>query len=204
MVITRSSPRILLLSTKRYAQAMSTAGWVCLICPYTDEVKGPRFSPLSVDLEPILRIIHDVTFAREKVGPAFTVTLALTPRHRASSAMCFVMCCNRCCVCDRRTVVARESSCAAWTSKTLFGRFWLIRQAHGVLRYVLGDHIVVDLRSPFGWWNSPGFRGVMVSALEKSHTHSTVQGADVSRQGAPRHGGFGSFLSPVILGHFLL
>jgi len=50
--------------------------------------------------------------------------------------------------------------------------------------YVFGNRVVVDLRLQFGWRNSPGFWGLMTSALEHAHTHTTFQGADVSRQGA--------------------
>ena len=50
--------------------------------------------------------------------------------------------------------------------------------------YVFGDRAVVDLRLQFGWRNSPGFWGLMASALEHAHTHSTFQGTDVSPKGA--------------------
>ena len=50
--------------------------------------------------------------------------------------------------------------------------------------YVFGDRVVVDLRLQFGWRNSPGSWGMMVSALEHAHTHSTFQGTDVSPKGA--------------------
>ena len=53
-----------------------------------------------------------------------------------------------------------------------------------VFGYVTGGHVVVDLRLQFGWRNSPGFRGLMASALEHAHTHSTFQDAVVSPQGA--------------------
>ena len=62
-------------------------------------------------------------------GPSLAVTLTLTPRHRASTAMVFVACCYEWWFCDRRTVVALEFSHAAWTSKTPFVRFMLTRQA---------------------------------------------------------------------------
>ena len=50
--------------------------------------------------------------------------------------------------------------------------------------YPMGGYVVVDLRLQFGWRKSPGFWGLMVSALEHAHTHSTFQDAAVSPQGA--------------------
>ena len=50
--------------------------------------------------------------------------------------------------------------------------------------YAMGEYVVVDLRLQFGWRKSPGFWGLMASALEHSHTHSTFQDAAVSPQGA--------------------
>ena len=47
--------------------------------------------------------------------------------------MCFMPYCYGSWFCDRRTIVALESSCAAWTPNTPFGGFWLVRQAHGPL-----------------------------------------------------------------------
>ena len=52
-----------------------------------------------------------------------------------------------------------------------------------VFGYAMGEYVVVDLRLQFGWRNSPGFWGLMASALEHSHTHSTFQDAAVSRGG---------------------
>ena len=42
----------------------------------------------------------------------------------------------------------------------------------------------MDLRLQFGWRNSPGYWGLLASALEHAHTRSTFQGAVVSPQGA--------------------
>ena len=50
--------------------------------------------------------------------------------------------------------------------------------------YAVGEYVVVDLRLQFGWRKSPGFWGLMASALEHSHTHSTFQDAAVSPRGA--------------------
>ena len=50
--------------------------------------------------------------------------------------------------------------------------------------YVVGGRVVVDLRLQFTWGNSPGFWGLVSSALEHSHTHSTFQEAVVSPHGA--------------------
>ena len=53
--------------------------------------------------------------------------------------------------------------------------------------YVVGGHVVVDLRLQSGWRNSPGFWGLVSAALEHSQTHSTFQDAVVSPQGAVGH-----------------
>ena len=52
-----------------------------------------------------------------------------------------------------------------------------------VFGYVAGGHVVVDLRLQFGWRNSPGFWGLVASALEHSHSRSTFHNADASRHG---------------------
>ena len=52
-----------------------------------------------------------------------------------------------------------------------------------VFGYVAGGNVVVDLRLQFGWHNSPGFWGLVASALEHSRTRSTFQNAVVSREG---------------------
>ena len=43
--------------------------------------------------------------------------------------------------------------------------------------YVVNDLAVVDFRLQFGWRSSPGFWGLMASALEHSHNHTTFRGA---------------------------
>ena len=53
-----------------------------------------------------------------------------------------------------------------------------------VLGYAMGEYVVVDLRLQFRWRSSPGFWGLMASALEHAHTHSTFQNVAVSPQGA--------------------
>ena len=53
-----------------------------------------------------------------------------------------------------------------------------------VFGYVTGGRVFVDLRLQFGWRNSPGYWGLLASALEHAHTRSTFQGAVVSPQGA--------------------
>ena len=52
-----------------------------------------------------------------------------------------------------------------------------------VFGYVAGGHVVVDMCFHFGWRNSPGFGGLVASALEHSNTRSTFNTAVVSRQG---------------------
>ena len=53
-----------------------------------------------------------------------------------------------------------------------------------VFGYAMGGYVVVDLRLHLGWRNSPGFWGLMASALEHVHTHPTFQDAAVSPRGA--------------------
>ena len=95
--------------------------------------------------------------------------------------------------------------------KYLFRRVLVDPAGAPAFGYVFGDRVVVDLRLQFGWRNSPGFWGLMASALEHAHTHSTFQGTDISQKGAAavahvgisRRGGFHLSLSRVIVGLFL-
>ena len=50
-----------------------------------------------------------------------------------------------------------------------------------VFGYVVNDLVVVDFRLQFGWRSSPGLGGLMASALEDSHNHTTFRGARISR-----------------------
>ena len=53
-----------------------------------------------------------------------------------------------------------------------------------VIWCAMGDYLGVDLRLLIGWRNSPGFSGLMASALKHSHTLSTFKFAAISPQGA--------------------
>ena len=53
-----------------------------------------------------------------------------------------------------------------------------------VFGYAMGEYVVVDFRLQFGWRNSPEVWGLMASAMQHAHTHSTFQDAAVSPQGA--------------------
>ena len=55
-------------------------------------------------------------------------------------------------------------------------------QAHNFC-YTIGDLVVIDLRLTFGWSGSPGFWGVMASAAEHSHCHTSVQSAQLLSEG---------------------
>ena len=81
-----------------------------------------------------------------------------------------------------------------------------------VFGYVTGGRVVMDLRLQFGWRNSPGYWGLLASALEHAHTRSTFQALRFKaplcpRKGpppscmseSPRRGGFRWYRSRVIV-----
>ena len=150
---------------------------------FAAEISGLRVSPLAVILEPKFRVIHDLTFAR--AGARTSVN------------------------CDTEFSSAPPCELGHVLRDVLL-RVLFLRQTHGrrvrivlcrvdvedafrqvlvdpvgapAFGYVTGGHVVVDLRLQFGWRNSPGFWGLMASALEHSHTHSTFLDAVVSPQG---------------------
>ena len=57
-----------------------------------------------------------------------------------------------------------------------------------VFGYVTGGRVVVDLRLQFGWRNSPGYWGLLASALEHAHTRSTFQALRFKAPLCPRKG----------------
>ena len=68
--------------------------------------------------------------------------------------------------------------------KDAFRQVFVDPEGTPVFGYGMGEYVVVDLRLQFGWRNTPGFWGLMASALKHSHTHSTFKDAAVSPQGA--------------------
>ena len=94
---------------------------------FAAEIEGLRISPLSVVLEPKLIIIHDLSFARETGRTSDNSDTDFDPAPPCKLGRVHRGVLSRVLICNRRTVVALESSCAAWTSKMPFGRFWFIR-----------------------------------------------------------------------------
>ena len=147
------------------------------------EILGLRVSPVGVVEEPKFRIIHDLTFA----AAGRTSVNADTDFDRAPECL------------------------LGHVLFDILSRILFLRQLHGeeaeimlcrvdvreafrqvvvdpsraaVFGYVMGDSVVVDLRSQFGWRSSPGFWSLFSSALEHSHTHTTFQTASVLPMGA--------------------
>ena len=153
------------------------------LCSASD-IQCLRVSPFAVVLEPKIRIIHDITFAR--AGGHSSV--------------------------DDETDFSSALSCElGHVCRDVFLRVLFLRQLHGptatvvlcradekdayrqvlvdpvgapVFGYAMGEYVVAKLPLQFEWRNSPGFWVLMASALDHSHTHSTFQCAAVSPQGA--------------------
>lgn len=76
-----------------------------------------------------------------------------------------------------------------------------------VFGYTIGDYVVGVFFLQFRWCYNPRFWGLMASALEHAHTHSTVQDTAVFIKGrppsiacsSPRGGGVRSVLSLVVV-----
>ena len=143
-----------------------------------------RISPLGVVLELKLRNIHDLTFAREggRTGVNGDTDFDAAPTcelgHVLRDVMLRVLFLRQAHGSRARILLCRVDV------KDAFRRVLVDPAGARTFGYVFGDHVVVRLCLQFGWRNSPGFWGLMVSALEHAHTHSTFQGADVSQQGA--------------------
>ena len=175
--------------------------------PFAAEGQGRRISPLGVVFEPKVRTVHDLTFARE--GGRTSVNGDTDFDAAPSCYLCHIppdVLLRVLFLGQTHSSRARILLCHVEVKDAI--RKVLVDPAGApTFRYVFGDQVVVDLRLQFGWRNSPGFWGLMASTLEHAHTHSTILGTDVSKQGAPplrtstlpRRGGFGRLLYRVIV-----
>ena len=151
---------------------------------FAGEILGIRISPLSVVLETKYRTIHDLTFARAGGRTSvngdtdFDSAPPSELGHVLREVLLRVMFLRQTHGSSARILLCRVDV------KDAFRQVLVDPAGAPAFGYVFGDRVVVDLRLHFGWRNSPGFWGLMASALEHAHTHSTFQGADVSQQGA--------------------
>ena len=151
---------------------------------FAGEILGLRSSPLSVVLEPKFRNIHNLTFARAggRTSVNGDTDFDFAPPselgHVLREVLLGVMFLRQTHGSNARILLCRVDV------KDAFRQVLVDPTGAPVFGYVFGDRVVVDLRLQFGSRNSPGFWGLMASALEHAHTHSTFQGADVSQQGA--------------------
>ena len=180
MVITRESHHTTSQSTKIvvYGRAL------VFDLRFTGEILGLRISPLSVVLEPKFRIIHDLTFARaggRTIVNGDTDFDSVTPSelgHVVREVLLRVMVLRKTYGGSARILLCRVDV------KDVFRRVLADPAGAPAFGYVFVDRVVVDLRLKFGWCNSPGFWGLMASALEHARTQSTFQGADGSQKEA--------------------
>ena len=147
------------------------------------DIVGPRVSPLAVILEPKLRIVHDLSFA--SVGGRTSVNsdtdFSAPPcefGHVLREALLRLLFLRQTHDRSARIVLCRVDV------KEAFRQVLVDPVGASVFGYVTGGRVVVDLRLQFGWRNSPGYWGLLASALEHARTRSTFQGAVVSPQGA--------------------
>ena len=148
------------------------------------EILGLRVSPLAVVLEPKFRIIHDLTFARAGGRSSvnndtdFSSAPPCELGHVFREVLLRVMFLRQMHGSGARIVLCRVDV------KDAFRQVLVDPSGAPVFGYAVGGLVVVYLRLQFGWRNSPGFWGLVASALEHSHTYSTFQHAVVSPQGA--------------------
>ena len=151
---------------------------------FDSEILGLRISPLRVVLEPKFPIIHDLSFARAGGRTSingdtdFDSAPPSELGHVVHDILLRVMFLRQTHGSSARILLCRVDV------KDAFRQASVDPAGAPAFGYVFGDRVVVDLRLQFGWRNSPGFWGLMASALEHAHTHSMFQGADVSQQGA--------------------
>ena len=148
------------------------------------DIPGLRVSPLAVVLKPKFRIIHDLTFARAGGHSSvnddtdFSSAPSCELGHVFRDVLLRVLFLRQLHGPTARIVLCRVDV------KDAYRQVLVDPVGAPVFGYAMGEYVVVDLRLQFGWRNSPGFWGLMASALEHSHTHSTFQNAAVSPQGA--------------------
>ena len=136
------------------------------------EIRGLRISPLAV-----------VTFARagERTSVNNDTIYSSAPTCELGSMLRDVLM-RVLCLRQAHGRHARIALCRV-DVKDAFRQVPVDPAGAPVSESVAGGHVVVDLRLQFGWRNSPGFWGVVTSALEYSRTRSTFKSAVVPRQG---------------------
>ena len=148
------------------------------------DIPGLRVSPLAVVINPKFRIIHDLTFARAGSrssvnGDAdFSSAPSCELGHVFKDVLLRVLFLRQLHGPTARIVLCRVDV------KDAYRQVLVDPVGAPGFGYAVGEYVVLNLRLQFGWRNSPGFWGLMASALEHSHTHSTFQDAAVSPQGA--------------------
>ena len=147
-------------------------------------IMGLRVSPLAVIPEPKLRIVHDLSFVsaggRTSVNSDtdFSSAPPCELGHVLREVFLRVLFLRQTHGRSARIVLCRVDV------KEAFRQVLVDPAGASVFGYVTGGRVVVDLRLQFGWRNSPGYWGLLASALEYAHTRSTFQSAVVSPQGA--------------------
>ena len=148
------------------------------------DIRGLRVSPLAVVLKPKFRILHDLTFARagghSSVNDVtdFSSAPSCELGHVLRDVLLRVLVLRQIHGATARIVLCHVDE------KYAFRQVLVDPVGAPVFGYAMGGYVVVDLRSQFGWRNSPRFWGLMASALEHAHTHTTFQDAAVFQQGA--------------------
>ena len=148
------------------------------------EILRLRISPLSVILEPKFRIIHDRPFARAGGQTSvngdtdFDSAPPSGLSHVLREVLLRVMFLRQVHGSSARILLCRVDV------RDAFPHVLLDPAGAPAFGYAFGDRVIVDLRLQFGWRNSPGFWGLMASALKHACTYFTFQGADIFQQGA--------------------
>ena len=149
---------------------------------FINDILGLRVSPLGVVEEPKFRIIHDLTFA----AAGCTSVNADTDFNRAPECLLGHVLFD---ILSRIMFLRQlhgdgvEIFLSRVDVKQAFRQIPIDPSRAAAFGYVMGDLVVVDLRTQFGWRSSPGFWSLFSSALEHSHTHTTFQTASVLPMG---------------------
>ena len=129
------------------------------------EISGVRISPLSVVLEPKFRIIHELTFARAggrtrvNGDTDFDSAPSSELGHVLREVLLRVMFLRQTHGSSARILLCQVDF------KEAFRQLLADPAGAPVFNYVFGDRVVVDSRLQFGCLNSPGFWGLMASAI---------------------------------------
>ncbi len=149
---------------------------------YIRDILGLRVSPLGVVPEPKFRIIHGLTFAAAgRTSVNADTDFSCAPECLLGHVLFDIL--SRILFLRQLPVTASKSCFAGSMSRKPF-QILVDPSKAAVFGYVMGDVVMVDLRTQFGWRSSPGFWSLFSSALEPSHTHTTSPTASVLPEGA--------------------